>query len=256
MSKKYNIRWTADDNEALRKAVKNFNAKRSRIIKKSPEKTPSLPEKVNMKDIKELIQTRKDLNTILNRLRSFSEKGAEELVVAPFNENNIEITRWQVEQMEKMAKTANRRRAIRKKMVQDIQLHSRNQPLGYTIGDIGMGSEEENNLSNINAFTKSMDRTSLRKKFRTLEREAMDRYWEGRERNLKEQYKNAFLENFNPDDVKEVVEAIDKMSFQQFYKKFLEEDRYFEAPYLPNQEVYEEFLESLKATWIPNYEGV
>ena len=55
MSKRYNIKWRQDDSERLTKAVKNFNAKITRLEKKNPENKNALPERVSAKQLKELI---------------------------------------------------------------------------------------------------------------------------------------------------------------------------------------------------------
>lgn len=80
MSKQYHIRWRESDNEALRKAVKNYNAKITRDKKKllAQEKryeAANLPKKVSIKDLRQEIQTRKDLNKTLGELRNFSKTG-------------------------------------------------------------------------------------------------------------------------------------------------------------------------------------
>ena len=61
-----NIRWNENQNAELRKAVKNFNAKITRLEKKHPEIKNALPEKVSVKAMKELIGTRKDLQREIN----------------------------------------------------------------------------------------------------------------------------------------------------------------------------------------------
>ena len=83
MSKQYNIRWKQDDNQELRKAVKNFNAKISRLEKKDPQNKEALPEKITVKQIKELISTRQDLKRELNALQRFSKRGAEKIIEIP-----------------------------------------------------------------------------------------------------------------------------------------------------------------------------
>ena len=60
MSRKHKIRWKESDQQELRKAVKNFNAKIDRIAKKNPELKNALPEKASIRQLKELIKTRQD----------------------------------------------------------------------------------------------------------------------------------------------------------------------------------------------------
>ena len=104
MSRKYNIRWTDSDNEELKRAVRNFNAKVDRVAKKHPELASNLPEKVRVKELKELIDTRADLKRELNSLRRFSKKGAEQIIVVTESNYNLKVTKWQLSEMKK-AKT-------------------------------------------------------------------------------------------------------------------------------------------------------
>jgi hypothetical protein len=49
MSKRYNIKWTQADEQELKKAVKNFNAKIDYHAKKDPKNKSALPEKITVK---------------------------------------------------------------------------------------------------------------------------------------------------------------------------------------------------------------
>ena len=95
MSRKYNIRWSEADDKELKRVVKNFNAKLGRLAKKDPENKDALPERISAAQLKEMIQTRQDLNRELNSLRRFSQKGAEEIIDVPGNYYNLRLTKWQ-----------------------------------------------------------------------------------------------------------------------------------------------------------------
>ena len=95
MSRKHNIRWRSADEAELKRVVKNFNAKLTRLAKKDPQNKNALPERVSAAQMKNMIETRQDFNRELNALRRFSERGAEELVVVPGNDYNLKITKWQ-----------------------------------------------------------------------------------------------------------------------------------------------------------------
>ena len=74
MSRKYKIRWQESDTQELARAVKNFNAKISRIEKKHPELKNALPEKMKVGELKNLINTRQDLKREINSLKRFTDK--------------------------------------------------------------------------------------------------------------------------------------------------------------------------------------
>ena len=79
MPREYNIKWRETDEEKLRRAVRNYNAKISRL-EKDPEygfDKHLLPRRASVKDLREQIGTRKDFNKQIDRLQSFSQRGGE-----------------------------------------------------------------------------------------------------------------------------------------------------------------------------------
>lgn len=77
MPRKYNIRWRETDEDQLRKAVKNYNAKISRLEKADPLGRGLLPRKASMETMRAKIETRQDYNRELRKLQSFSQRGGE-----------------------------------------------------------------------------------------------------------------------------------------------------------------------------------
>ena len=252
MSKRYNIRWTDADSKELARVVKNFNAKISRLEKKNPQQKNALPERVSVKQIKELVTTRNDLKRELNSLRRFSKKGAEELVTAPDNYYNLQMTKWQKNEMTRSIGVINRRRKARREMIADIDLTSRGKKVGYKKGNLGMGKADQVALDPMNAFTHKMTRADLNMKHRNIMRERQDGYWMQREQLLKENYIKSLEQNFREGDIKDVVKKIDAMDFREFYKIFQAEGGNFEASYPPDAEQYEQYVSDLKSIWTPN----
>lgn len=252
MSRRYNIKWRDSDSSELRKAVKNFNAKLTRLEKKNPELKNALPDRVSVKQIKELIDTRQDLNRELNSLRRFTQKGSEEMVTIPDSDYNLKTTKWQKEEMTRRIAVINRRRERRRQELAEIEMTSRGEGLGYTVGQFGMGKADEVALRPMNAFSPKMTRHDLNKKFANILAESQDNYWNYREMNLKETYISALYDNYNANDIRDVAEAIEKMNFKDFYKTFQSSDRSFEyASGKPTQEDYDGYVSALKSTWIP-----
>lgn len=257
MSKSYNIRWTDADNKELRRVVKNFNAKISRLEKKNPELKNALPERASVKAIKELVSTRNDLKRELNSLQRFSKKGSETIVVAPGNEYNTKITKWQRTEMNRRAAVINRKREKRRNDLFNKELTSRGEPLGYTAGQLGMGKIASNELKPIKAFTPSMSKADLKKKFETLVKESQDNYWMKKELQLKESYMKTLLQNFSPEDVEEVAKRIEEMEFDEFYETFLEEGGTLEDIYPPPKGTpeYEAWVTQINSVWNPQRKG-
>lgn len=255
MSREYNIKWRPGDEAELRRVVKNFNAKIARVAKKNPEMEKALPDRVSAKELRSMIKTRADFNRELNMLKRFSKKGAEKLVEAPDNDNNLVLTKWQRTEMNRMAAIINRKRADRRKKIFDAPAKSRGEELGYTVGQdqASMGKAEKVALSPVNAFTPSMDRYSLSVKFRKLKKEVKADYWNWRDEIMRNNYITSLEENFNINDIQEIVDRIRGMDFDEFRRVFAEERlSTFELNYPMDDIEYRKNLSSLRAIWTPN----
>lgn len=253
MSRQYNIKWRADDERELKRVVKNFNAKLTRLSKKDPEIKSALPERVSAAQLRSMIETRQDLNRELNRLKRFSQKGAEEIVAAPGNDYNLKLTKWQRNEMSIMSAVINRKRAARKKRLDEIELKSRGEKLGYKKGQVEMGKTERLALEPVKPFTASMNKRDLEKKFRKLMKESSSNYWNKRDEVMRANYLRSLTQNFNPEDIGAIVQKIEDMPFDQFRQVFEEEDLSgFEINYPPDSVQYEKYLSALRAIWMPN----
>ena len=259
--KQYNISWNLDQKNELQRAVKNFNAKVGRLEKKYPELKHILPERVSVKELKGIIDTRRDLKREVNALKRFTSKDNKiekkqdgsftGVVTVPGNEYNMKVTKWQKEEMVRRVPYINRKREERRKEVADIDMSSRGKKLGYKKGDIGMGSADEAALDPIKPFSKYMNRTGLNKKFKVLRNESKELYWRMREKMLMDNYIQSLKENFRDKDVAEIIDAIEGMDFTEFYKIFQAEGGDFEKSYPLDEEGYQNNLSELKAIWTP-----
>ena len=276
MSKRIDIRWRSVDNQTLTRAVNNFNAKIRRVEKKAdkilnnPKATSqqraeardmkrALPERANAKYLRGLIETRQDFNREVKALKRFSEKGAEDVVSVPNNKNNLKITKWQKEEMSRRLAPINRKRAKRYEYISKMQVKSRGEDVGYTVG---MRSTDEIATSPLKAFYETMVKKDLNDIYKHIQKEAKESYWIDKERALKENFMNGIIGNYKglfPDDVKAILERVREMSFEEFYETFMGEPGEMEVVSPPpgssmdqNMEVN---MELLKSTWIPNYES-
>lgn len=145
----------------------------------------------------------------------------------------------------------NRKRKERYQEVYDTALEYRNEKLGYTQGQLGMSSVDEMQLQPINVFTESMTRTSFDKKFDVIMEESQSSFWNKQELIMKENFKEALLTTFRKRDIKKVIQIIDDMDFNDFYSKFKSQVGKFEDVYFPDDDQYEQYLELVKATWVP-----
>ena len=251
MSKQYNIRWSEADNQELARAVKNFNAKVKRLEDKYSGSGVIIPEKVSMKQMRELINTRRDLQRELKSLQSFTQRGSETIISIPNTDNNIQVTKWQRDEMTKRASIINRKRTIRRKELEQTELESRGRDLGYTRGDIGMGKVEAMQLRPTSTFTKKMSKADVKAKFEHFMRESQSDYWKKRDVLMRENFIKALEQNFNPKDVKDIVENIRNMDLDKFKDKLLSNPEDFNTAYPPDEEQYEAYLSELRSTWMP-----
>ena len=252
MSKYHRINWRDSDSKELARVVRNFNAKITRLAKKNPQIEKSLPEKVSVREMKELIKTRQDLKREMNSLRRFSKKGAEEITIVPGSQYNLEITKWQKTEMNRRVGIINKRRKNRLDEMENIELTSRGKSLGYTKGQLGMGRIERAALTPMNAFYRSMGRKDLMKRYKAIIKESQSSYFSESDIRLRESFIKGLEENFNVHDVKDVVGTIRKMDLKEFLNTFYREDSPFEFVYPPTDEQYQAYLSQLKAIWIPN----
>ena len=252
MSRKYNIRWREADEKELKRVVKNYNAKLSRLAKKDPQNKNALPERVSAAQLRDMIETRQDLTRELNALRRFSQKGAEELVEVPENDYNLKITKWQKEEINRRVGVINRKRKERLQKMSDIEATSRGEKLGYKKGDFGMGRADEHALAPLKGFTPGMNRKDLEKKFRQIMKESQSGYWNKRDEIMRGNYIKSLEQNFNPEDVKAIIEKIENMDFGEFRKIFEAEGGNFELSYPPDRQSYDAYLTGLESIWLPN----
>lgn len=250
MPKYHKIKWRDSDYEELNRVVKNFNAKITRLSKKNPKEANALPDKVTVAQMKRLINTRQDLKREINALRRFSKRGAEELVLAPDNDNNLKLTKWQRTEMNRRVGIINRKRAERLKMISELEATSRGQGLGYKIADIGMGRATEMSLIPMNAFTSGMNRAWLKKKYLAILEESQSDYFTEADERLRENIIKAITENFNINDVQDVVESLRNMDIKDVLKTYQSEGGNFEDFYPNDVDKYNAHLNKIKATWI------
>lgn len=249
MSKQHKINWRESDTKELNRVVKNFNAKLNRLAKSG--ENVILPEKVRVSELKKLINTRQDLHREINMLKRFSKKGAEKGVVIEGNENNLTITKWQKTEMNRRVGIINRKRRERYELLQDLEVYSRGQSLGYKKGDIGMGRVAEHTLKPMNAFTKSMSKGDLKAKWKAIMKESPSDFFTETDFRLKQNYIDTMLRNYNEEDVKDIIEVINNMDIKDFIVKFEQEQDVFDWNY-PDEEKYQQYLSTLKSIWKPN----
>lgn len=95
--------------EQLRKAVKNFNAKVARLKKKN---TAIVPHKLSFATIKRNAITFEDLQTEINEIKKFNQRGAEKAVKTLTKDNNttVDVSEWEYKRAKRLAKRIDEQR--------------------------------------------------------------------------------------------------------------------------------------------------
>lgn len=248
MSKYHKIRWSEQDTKEIARVVKNFNAKVNRLAKNNPELASILPDKISTKQLKQMINTRQDLNRELNALKRFSKKGSEQVVIVPDTEYEIKITKWQKTEMNRRVGIINRRRKQRLEELENVQMTSRGKNLGYTRGQLGMGKAEEISLQPMTAFFRTMGNRDVKKRWLSILHQSQSDYFTKRDYQVRDNYIKGLLENYNEHDIQDIVSTIEKMDIKDFLQIFQQEGGTFEFIY-PDPEKEKEYVNYLKTTW-------
>lgn len=251
MSKQHKIKWKEQDLKDISRVVKNYNAKITRLAKKNPIDATVLPEKITVKELKALINTRQDLKREINSLQRFSKRGAEKIVDVPDSEYNLKITKWQMTEMNRRVGIINRKRKERLDKIQSTEMTSRGENLGYTRGQLGMGRATEVALEPMNAFYRTMGNTDLKKRWKSILNQSQSDFLTRRDYLVRENYLKGLKENYNVNDIKDIIESIENMDIMEFLRIFESEGGTFEFAY-PGRGLESEFISALRTTWVPN----
>lgn len=122
------IKWKKGDYISLGKAVAEFNKKINKLQRE--EDLAYLPAKIDYKEAKENIATRKELNRLINSLKRFQREGAEELYETEAGE---EMTVWERKELGIQSRIAQTRLKQ--------ELAKLNEPLESGFSRAEMGSE-------------------------------------------------------------------------------------------------------------------
>ena len=262
MPRQYNIKWREEDERELRRVVRNFNDKLRRLVKENPANSNILPtfwnskteqyeNKLTLSQVKELIATRQDYNRQLNMLKRFSRRGAEEIVETG-SDYGARVTKWQKAEQTRLAQIINRRRGVRLDNLNTVEMMNSQGKLGYTLGQMfGMGLAEKNKLKPTTAFTRGQSQKDIKWKWRALQMEAKDSYYNERDEMLKNNFIRTLEENFDSNDIQDVVANIRAMSSDEFYLKYQAKGDAFEWAYPPakGSKEYYNYVNELKGYW-------
>ena len=235
-----------NDTRELQRAVRNFNAKVSRLEKKyANQRNVVIPERVKMRDMRKLIDTRRDLQVELRSLQAFSRKGSDTLVKADTNDT-IYLTNWQKKELVKRAKPINQERARRREELENKNLIHKGTELGYTKGALGMGKTDTIMLQPTRPFTPGMTKADINKKLEHFRRESQSTYWKKKDVQMRDNFIKALENNFNPSVVRDVIRNINKMDIEDFKERLLSDPQDFDSAYFLSEDEEDSTISHLK----------
>lgn len=246
MPRQSSFKWNENNTKRLKQVVSDFNKKLTRVKNENPKLKTSLPEKVKYSELKSIITTKKDFNVNIRRLERFQNKNATDLITVPETRENIKITRWQYNELNKVVEQVNKNRENRKNKLDKIQLKSGGKPLNYTRGQLGMGSYTENELKPTKAFSSTMENYDVKARYKSLLIQSSDSYFRKRDLILRENYIKTLKQEFG-NDSKPIIEKIESMSIDKFLQTFYSEDSLFEFAY--KTEHYDDYLNHNRRVW-------
>ena len=263
MSKFYNIKWRAKDEREARRIIRNFNDKLRREIAKNPQNKPALPQffnpntgeyesRITFENFKNMVDTRADYNRELNALRRFSKRGAEEVVYVPGAYNEPRTTKWQLQELSRRTSIINQKRQARLERKQAIEMQDTLGKTGYTYGEaLRMGLIQDNVLKPTTAYTEGMQQGDIKRKYRSLMLESQQKYYSKKDLQLKENFIKGLKENWNEDEVRDIIAKIRSMDADEFLVKFdAKADDAFQDIYFPNKSQRKAYLQELRRYWL------
>lgn len=180
MPRRSGIRWRKSDQEDIANAVRQFNAKITRALKKNPELSVFLPSRITTSVVKGKVKTRSDLKRELNSLKRFLKKGAE----APVQSSRgVKTTKWEKKEIGIKVGTINRARNREAKKAN----------VSTTKGT--MGSIESNNLKPKSYNFDHMNPREWEKYVQTIEKQIMSSYHVEKMNQYKRNYLNSIRGN-------------------------------------------------------------
>lgn len=207
MQKRYNIKWRDTDQKELAKAVRKFNAKRTRLIKQVPELEEFLPPKQSTKDIKNAVKTRRDFINALNSLERFMRKGAEKPIVT---KEGVKTTAYEKKEIAIKVRAINQRRAAElKKAAPSTEKGT-------------MGTVRNNNLRPKKYDIDKIKKSDWKKFVESVEKQSKDSY----NTDKYERYKNNFvkgLENAFGEKGRELIDIVEQMNAETLVQMYYDD---------------------------------
>ena len=241
MSKRYKIKWNEGDYQEIKRVVKNFNAKVGRLENKMPSShRDAIPSKITAQDIISKVETRADLNKLLNKYKRFSKRGSEQLIMTAGRMR----TRWERNEIAFEARAVSQRRKARKEELFPKEVLISGKGTGQSRAS--MGKIREISLKPIKRNFDKMTTTEWEKFSLMLENEYLDSATSIRKMKTKEQYLKA-MENVGYSQ--KLIDLVKQVSVETFVETIvMDENATFDFMY--DEKLWQEHQEGLYEAWV------
>ena len=244
MSRIYNISWRQSDYQKLARAVKNFNAKLTRVTSKNADAADYLPDRESVRDIRNRITTRRDLEMELNKLKRFTKRGSEQVTET---KQGIKLTKWQRNEIAIQRRIINLRQHYARQRAEDMPVVSEGKKTGLTRGQ--MGSTRLNELKPIKNDPDTKKASEWHKFVEKLEYQVTDKYKMQLMDHYKQNYLKALRKNFgsDADKIAARVESMPADRVVDLYYSNQEAD--IDYIYFEDAAEYDTKIETLEEIW-------
>lgn len=214
------IRYNKQLNASINSIVRNYNAKIKRLEK--AEEELYLPELTSVKEVKESVTNRKELNRMLKDLQRYSERGMEKTIRFA---SGLEMSKYQSETLKRNLRIAKAKttREINQFTSSPIKVFgiSQNTPHEYDESYLNLKAQREKLNKNISTLNK--------KELERLQSNIEDvLYSEERELQYKENWidmidKLSYYGEIDKEKKEEIIERVKKISASNFTKLYRNE---------------------------------
>ena len=252
-------RYTIDQNtkKSLYATTRDFNKKLDRLYSraKTQGEKAALPERLNPDDVIRMSSNKTELKNFISDFKGFLRRGAEELVELPNSKNNIKLSRWQKDFMERRLTAINRARAREAAAWEAAEVKYGGKSAGYTQGAarVGMGVPDE--FKPMGLYNYSSSYADMREKMRIIMRESQSGYWEARTELARINYTEKLDRIMGNHPIgKMLLKRINSLELDNFKRVLKSEDDLFLLLYEleKHPENYDTMLEEIWNEWFPD----
>ena len=230
MSKKFNL--TTEQNKQINKAIHAFNEKIRYHNLKGDEVSRTLPDKESARELKKSIGNMIDFNREYARLRRFGSADVTETVKIG-RYGNIEITKYERDELKRQQININRRKARKLENVNEQDVTVGGKKSGYKRAQMPSFRTADLSKTKLN-FDTFESKDAFKAKTKTIKAQASNLFFDKRAQGYKDSYIRALKGVYGSKYARPLIEKIQSMSAKDVENKYYtEQDATIEYLYTP-----------------------